>query len=309
MSLEKLLNELSTQILMYGDCHNSVANIHEELAAFFFQNNNFIACKDYLQNAFQIRARIEGKLNEQVIDLYFWIGLLFKEISDPISNENFETHMNTNFQMRSKFDSSNTQDSDKVNNKFILLMNYMDSTMIYCFEAMKQADLGNFLESERLFNKSIDLRENKYGADSIGVALSLKFFGKMLLSSGKILKAEETLQNCLSIYTSNNNDHQQQNEAIADVLFDLSQVSLFQNDYVTAEKLLTDCFLKRRNCYGKNHILTTTTKNKLFEVQLLLENTQQNLSNDVLNTVESVEEVSIFKQYESILIRKQFKVL
>lgn len=249
-------------------------------------------------------------MNESIVDAHYRIGLSLKEIIQSI--QKFPLHMETEVKslqneykfhsdmtliMRNNLDSlsleSNAADG-LIQKRKDFLMHYidvppplMDSTMVYCDEALRLAALGEYDSADNLFQRCVYVRERKFGRNSSHLTPTLFLHAEFLSELGKrkgdISKIDLAcleIERCIAISSSHfgpsDESVQRYYTKLAQIYFWKSEKYNNIEDLLYSKNVTSTLYDIQMASLGTDHKLTKETAVALEGIDAKLSQMQQN---------------------------------
>jgi hypothetical protein len=129
-----------------------------------------------------------------------------------------------------------------------------------CFLAEQLHLAGDFTESEKVYERALDIQRRRRGADHPDLVTSLRGLARLHLSRGNALAAEVRFRQALEICINGLGDN---HPDTAESLNDLASLRQQLGDLLTAEALFRRALAIRCECLGANHHETLTSQHNL----------------------------------------------
>jgi tetratricopeptide (TPR) repeat protein len=263
---EKLQRKLQENLDLHGENHISNVLFYDKLANSQYSMNDFDEALSYLEKSYELQLSVLGESHEFVLDTDYKIGLLMSKSSKGYSSQYISRHMKRLLVSRIALDES-VQSSIKppfTSNAGVEYLDLMDSSMIYCDEAERQAASGNFSEAERFYKRCLQVRLAKFGPSHMTLSTIQRKYASLLLEMGKVHDATVLLEECL---VSDSKHFGRQSERVADHIFALSHIHRIRERIGEALSLAQESLQIRRALLGEGHLLVTQTARVVAELQ------------------------------------------
>jgi tetratricopeptide (TPR) repeat protein len=131
---------------------------------------------------------------------------------------------------------------------------------VLCFLAEQLHLAGDFTESEKVYERALDVQRRRRGADHPDLVTSLRGLARLHLSRGNAAAALVRFRQALEIRTNALGDN---HPDTAESLNDLASLQQQLGDLLTAEALFRRALVIRRECLEANHPETLTSQHNL----------------------------------------------
>jgi tetratricopeptide (TPR) repeat protein len=129
-----------------------------------------------------------------------------------------------------------------------------------CFLAEQLHLAGDFTESEKVYERALDIQRRRRGADHPDLVTSLRGLARLHLSRGNVVAAEVRFRQALEICINGLGDN---HPDTAESLNDLASLRQQLGDLLTAEALFRRALAIRREYLGADHHKTLTSQHHL----------------------------------------------
>jgi tetratricopeptide (TPR) repeat protein len=133
-----------------------------------------------------------------------------------------------------------------------------------CFLAEQLHLAGDFTESEKVYERALEIQRRRRGADHPDLVTSLRGLARLHLSRGNVMAAEVHFRQALEICSNGLGDNHRNT---AESLSDLASLRQQLGDLLTADALFRRALAIRRECLGMDHHETLTSQHNLALVQ------------------------------------------
>lgn len=262
--LNELNKELEEAILLYGETHDFVARIYNNIANVHMSNDEFNKALEFYKKAETIFTELHGVDSEMVIDIHYRVGKVM-ETKSLVNNEDstdVKKHFKKTLLMRQHFDSIQRTENE-VTSLTSAHIDPVDSTMIYNDMAEEARLTGKLDEALPLYIKSIELRRKKFGLTSPAVCPVLINYAELLKQLTQYQDAKLVLEEALAISIKS---YGKKHAAVAECINNLGQVLRLLNVIDKAESLLLEALQLRRELFSDIDELVAATLNNLAEL-------------------------------------------
>jgi len=253
-------------------------------------------------------------MNESIVDAHYRIGISIKEIFQlthhlngngngsggdlsTLQNE-YKTHIEMTLIMRNNLDSMNSTEEEAgealIQKRKEFLRHYndsssplMDSTMIYCDEALRLSAIGEYDSADNMFQRCIFVRERKLGRNSSYLTPILFLHAEFLCEIGqrkgdvsKIDLACLEIERCIAI---NSSHFGSTDESVQRFFSKLAQIYIWKSekynnleDLMYARNITANLLSVQLASMGSEHNLTKETAVALNAIDLQISKVQRN---------------------------------
>lgn len=267
-NLQELAKEMDEAVLLYGENHDYVGRIYNEIANYHMSVDDFKRALENYQKAESIFTSLHGVDNEMVIDIHYRIGKVMESkimLANEGDSAEVKKHYKQTLLMRQHFDSTAKPGSNdsSISHMTTVHIDPVDSTLIYNDMAEEARLSGKLEEALPLYIKSIELRRKKFGVTSPAVCPVLINYSELLKQLTRFEEAKVVLEEALAI---NIKSYGKKHATVAESLNNLGQIFRLLGVVEKGEALLLEALQLRRELFGDIDELVAGTLNNLAEL-------------------------------------------